>query len=86
MLGFDNATLQYFMNKLKEKFVLKSLLSNKIDKDGNKVLTTNDYTNEHKQILNAAFDDVALEMTENKEVVLIFLSNGVEVGRVTYKC
>jgi hypothetical protein len=86
MLGFDNNSLKYLLYKLKEKFVPKSSLNTKVSKDGNKILSSNDFTNEYKQILDVVFDDVDLEYTEDKNVILKFYSNGVEVGRVIYKC
>ena len=43
---FTSSMLKYLLNSLKNKFALKSEVEEKVDKVENKVLSTNDYTND----------------------------------------
>ena len=69
---FDSDSLKYFLNKLKEKFALKSEMGFKVDKVDGKNLVTNDYTDEYAQLNNKAINDITISNEADTEITLTF--------------
>lgn len=71
---FDSDSLKYFLNKLKEKFALKSELDFKVDKVNGKNLVANDYTDEYAQLSNKIINDITISNATDTEITLTFSS------------
>jgi hypothetical protein len=71
---FDSDSLKYLLNKLKEKFALRSEADLKVDKVDGKDLVTNDYTDEHAQLNNKAINDITISNETDTEITLTFSS------------
>lgn len=85
MFTFDNDTLKYFLQKLKDYFVSKSEADNKVDKIDGKGLSTNDYTDYYKNSLLGKFKDAEL-VKNKKNITLKFYKNNGEIHQVNWTC
>ena len=71
---FDSDSLKYLLNKLKEKFALKSEGDSKVDKVDGKDLVTNDYTDEYVQLNDKTINDITISNKTDAEITLTFSS------------
>ena len=58
--------LSLLLKRIRNKIALKSALENKVDKVNGKDLSDNDFTNNHKELLNDSFDSVSVEYSTGK--------------------
>jgi hypothetical protein len=72
---FSAETLSYVIEKLKEKFATKQEFDTKVDKIEGKVLSTNDYSDNHVQKNNQSFNDIIVSNQTDTEIELTFKSN-----------
>jgi hypothetical protein len=81
---FDSDSLKYLLNKLKEKFVLKSEADSKVDKVDGKDLVTNDYTDEYAQLNNKIINDITISNKTDTEITLTFSSKNGDSSSIKY--
>ena len=74
--------LSLLLKRIRNKIALKSNLENKVDKEEGKDLSDNDFTNNHKELLNNAIDSVSVEHSTGKSHITFLnseINNNIEL-------